>query len=348
MKYERTEYFTDFVLYYDKAKILQNVANLGGEPYEGLVDDDLMEQVHIYDCVERQHAGFQNMLQDLWCGQWAPKFFKLSEEQKDRNRSYNDLQDRWSIREWLWVFLFHRITGSGASFEDDHGYRNTALPEIAKLDTCEQMADFIAGYDKAMFTSIGNQIPMFPKRELWPSLNKSGREYETPGKLWICECMTQLIDDTIEWMESHILRVGIRDVTDFMCEWNRERGMKRFHFQFTAFAADLADYFPFRVDPNSKMYYGKNAIEALELLGTRNKGTKKAEFYDLVMDDLVASTQAAPRDLEDVLCDYIRYIENYVPDNKNKTYAHLNLDEVWNNSTVRHDKGRQKWLTTTT
>ena len=64
-KVEFTDYFKDFILYAAKAKKVQNECNLGGAPYVGSCGDDLIENVTIYDTVERKHAGFQNMLQDL-------------------------------------------------------------------------------------------------------------------------------------------------------------------------------------------------------------------------------------------------------------------------------------------
>src|SRR5690606_19603656 len=112
----------------------------------------------------------------------------------------------------------------------------------------------------------------------------------------------------------------------------------------------------------------KNCIESLELVGSI---TGKRELgYDLIMNmmcrdvedvarqfyedrkklghptsDLPSCTRfARPYDVEDVACDYIRYIENYVPDNKLGSYRHLDLKKVFNNSSiVDHPKGRQRW-----
>lgn len=349
-KIKLNRYYYDFLNYYKKAARVQKTANLGGHPYLGSCGDDLIESVTIYDTVERQHAGFQNMLQDLWFGEKAPKYYKWSNEHKSRNVSYNDQHKFWSRREWLWIFMFHRITGSGASFEADHGYRNTVIPHLAKLQTCEQMEEWVQKNDDIpMFTSIGNQIPMFPSRYLWKSLNKSGFGYRTPGKLWISECMTQLVDDTWEFMDEirnwQGRRVNIREIVDYMCEWNRERGMKRFHFQFTATAADLADYYPDMVDQYSHMYYGKNAKESMDMFAEKIGRYKKELYYDYVMEAVVRDTGGAPRDLEDVMCDYIRYVENYIPHSKQKTYEHLDRTKIWNTSAIQdHPKGRQKWM----
>ena len=332
-----TPYFDDFIRYYEMAKKLQINCNLGGQQFVGQVGDDLMEQVHIYDTVERQHAGFQNMLQDLWYAAQAPKYYKWDAAHQKRNSSYGLQHAKWDRVEWLFVFLLHRITGSGASFEADHGYRNTILPQIAELENIDEMVILIKHYEKAMFTSIGNQIPMFPKPR---------GTYSKGGKLFMCEYMPQLARDTWRFIsEINMYRkVTIREIVDFMCEWNRTRGMKRFHFQYTATAADLADYYPEFVEADSHMYYGKNAKESMDMMATKNGRYKKDLFYDYVMEEAQLQTKGYPRDLEDVMCDYIRYVENYIPDSKQKTYGHLDRTKIWNSSLImNHPKGRQKW-----
>lgn len=335
-------YYDDFLTYYDKAKVLQNECNLGGKPYVGMVGDDLMEQVTIYDTVERRYAGFSNMLQDLWLGSANPKFFKQPAWMQERTMSYDGQHEKWNDYTWLYVFLLHRATGSGASFEGDHGYRNTILPHIAMKRDVAAMVEFIKDYDQAMFTSIGNQIPPFPKPE---------QPYATGGKFYLATMAPRLIADVLEHIENakfHGMRlVPIREIVDFMTEWHHSRGLRAFHFVFTAFAADIADYMPHYVDPKSHMYYGKNAKEAMELMATKVKGTKD-QFYDSVMAAAVRDTLGDPRDLEDVMCDFIRYQENYIPDNREKTYAHLDRAAVWNNSAITdHPKGRQPHLIVT-
>jgi hypothetical protein len=334
---QANRYYDDFLTYYDKAKVLQNECNLGGKPYIGMVGDDLMEQVTIYDTVERRYAGFSNMLQDVWLGSSNPKFFKQEPWMKERTMSYDKLQDKWSVEVWCYVFFVHRVTGSGASFESDHGYRNTFIPRLAQLDTIEEMAEAFAKSEVPMFTSIGNQIPPFPKPQ---------GSFKTGGKYYVSTLAPKLIRDLLCFIQDGVITIGeprpIREVVDYMCEWHRARKINSFHFVFTAFAADLADYMPHMVDPKSHMYYGKNAKEAMELMATKVKGTKD-QFYDAVMAQAVLDTKGDPRDLEDVMCDFIRYQENYIPDNREKTYAHLDRTKVWNNSAIKdHPKGRQR------
>jgi hypothetical protein len=340
MKITPTPYYQDFLNYYQKAKVLQNQCNLGGKPYVGAVGDDLMEQVHIYDTVERRYAGFSNMLQDLWLAEDNPKFKKQSHFHQGLTMSFSGLREKWTLTTWIYVFLVHRLTGSGASFERDHGYRNTIIPQIARFDNVSDMADYIKIHHGPMFTSIGNQIPAFPKPR---------GEYKTGGKLYLCEYAPKLAAELvayISWANTKIgHKVSIRDLVDFMCAFNKRHGINAFHFVFTATAADLADYCPDLVDEGSHMYYGKNAKEAMDLFATKVGKLTKDQFYDEVMEMAKADVQGFPKDIEDVMCDYIRYVENYIPDNREQTYAHLDRTKVWNNSAiVGHPKGRQKRL----
>ena len=71
----------------------------------------------------------------------------------------------------------------------------------------------------------------------------------------------------------------------------------------------------------------------------------KAKYYDFVMEAAQQKTGGHPKDLEDVMCDYIRYVENYIPDNKQKTYARIDRTKIWNSSLIKdHPKGRQEWM----
>lgn len=335
-----TPYFWDFLDYYKKAKVLQDECNLGGKPYIGMVGDDLMEQVTIYDTVERRYAGFSNMLQDLWLGAKNPKFFKQSVWHQAMCNAYVDQHERWDMEDWIYVFLVHRLTGSGASFERDHGYRNTILPQLHDLDGINDMAAFIRVHHAPMFTSIGNQIPAFPK---------PNEEFKTGGKRYLCTMATELARHLAGFLENMRLifdrKATIRELVDLMCDFNRNLGVNAFHFVFTAVAADLADYYPHFVDANSHMYYGKNAKESMDLMFKKVGKITKDQFYDAVMEAAQEATGGAPRDLEDVMCDYVRYIENYIPDNREQTYAHLDRSAVWNNSSITdHPKGRQRHL----
>jgi hypothetical protein len=58
------------------------------------------------------------------------------------------------------------------------------------------------------------------------------------------------------------------------------------------------------------------------------------------MIKLYEDTGGYPYNVEDVCCDFIRYIENYVKPGDD--YGHLDLDNLWNSSKIIHPYGRQK------
>lgn len=308
---QKTNYFEDFIEYYDKAETLQK-KNLGLLSADTTVGDPLMDNIKIYDTVNRRYAGFSNMLQDLWYGSEAPKGTKPE---------YDHLHLVWNQRNWLYVFLVHRITGSGASFQHDHGYRNSILPKLAKCYTNEEMSQVILAEDKPIFTSIGNQIPPF---------NKPKSPYQNGGKMYLCEVADKVAYDFLVWLlSSTSSAISIQTGVDKICQIQKDLGWKQFHFVLTAWVMDLADYYPDYVDPTSHCYYGKNAKETLDMLW------KESGQYDQKMEQLCSILNARPYDLEDVLCDYIRYVENYIP----KGYEHLSIEQVTNKSLIKkHEK----------
>ena len=342
-----TKYFDDYMEYFRKAKILEERVKLGGEDPTGLVGDELMEKVEIYDVTDRQHAGINDMIQDLWFNLEVPKakFRKTWPSYYDNLESYKILRHKWDRETWLYVWLVHRITGSGASYVQDHGYRNTILPELAKCNNITEMTQFIREYDDAMYTSKGCQIPGFPKVTR-ADLCTSGIKYAKGGKMYLCEVAPKIINalsNKLDSVESEGRKINIRDIVDWMNSCNQRLKFNRFIFQHSLFAADVSDYYPNLVNEYSPVYYGKNAVEALDLLATTN-GTRmnKLERHDTVAKIIQERTGAKPKGVENSLCDYIKYIENQIP--KGPFYAHLDRKTLWSNSIISdHPKGRQQW-----
>jgi hypothetical protein len=326
-----TVYWEDFKNYYEKAVVLQtiNIASENGrDTSEDLhVDDPLQHHITIYDTVDREFAGFSNAIQQIWYGSNNPKKWQVD------NRF-----DNYELHtmDWFFLFLIHRVTGSGASFSYDHGFRNSILSEMAlNADNLTHMRNYVLGQMKTgrpIFTSIGNQIPQFPK---------PNDQYVRGSQLYIAEYMPYLIKDFYTHLSSHPLSMSIRQGVDWINEWHKAKGLKCFHFVMTAFVMDVAQYFPQLIDPWSRVNYGKNAIEALNLL-FKNDGYKQKDFLDAAMDRICEEFRS-PHDkrdlergfgkglsLEDVACDYVRYVECYVP----KGYEHLELWKVTNKSLI--------------
>jgi hypothetical protein len=322
-----TAYFDDFLSYYRKAERLQemNLASLTGRDVATQqVGDPLMDYVTIYDCVERRYAGFSNALQQIWFGSKDPK-------QWQADAWFDDCHQRFTELEWLWIFLVHRITGSGASFAHDHGFRNSVVGEMAlAADQAGDMKKWLLSTmkERAIFTSIGNQIPAFPKPS-WP--------YARGGELYLDVYAPRLCWDMLDWLRAEknarrtLPPLTVAQVADRACQLQKSYGLKQFKFVLTAWAMDIAEYMPWYVDPFSHVHYGKNALESLNLMFDGFKAKQVDEAMETIQTAIGGATR--PYSLEDVLCDYTRYLEHYIP----KGYDHLELWQLENRSTAQHE-----------
>ena len=299
--------------YYPRAAWLQDNVNWGKLDYEGpeankVINDPLMQKIDIYDCKTRNAAGFSNVLQDLRFGSKTPKW----RWQNKKRRMLNEKNDHitWSIDVWLYVFLCHRITGSGASFENDHGYRNNIIQFWGRHRDKKDMAeDLVESKAKGMslFTSIGNQPPA-------PRKGVSNVDF-------MVKELPTLVEETAEFLYKK--KRGHKEIVDFLNEHNKRNGHRKFNFQYAAFSMDCSDYFPELADVDSHTYLGNNAVRCMKKLST---GWKADDFMDLLRE----KTGGKPKDLEDVMCDFVRFGQNYVP-RGNGTFDHIGPD-LKNNS----------------
>lgn len=299
----RTPYFFDFTEYYKRAMTL-NLRNIGKLPADTLTGDPLQDNVTIYDTVWRRYAGFSKVLEQLWYGpeSWTPIKSDIA---------YKRIL---SIEDWLYVCLVHRLTGSGASFEKDHGYRNTLLIEMVENRYgLGNWTKFIKEYDKPFFTSKGNQIPPF---------NKPTDGWDKGGRQFIVNDAPILVNYMVHKMKNRARPLTIQEGVDIVLDWMTENGFKRYKFVLTAWVMDIAEYYPGYVDQNSHCYMGKNAYRAIDLMFDCPH-----KVYDQHLDYLCEIYNNKPYNIEDVLCDAIRYWNNYIPKNYTEHYESLSTAE---------------------
>jgi len=110
-------------------------------------------------------------------------------------------------------------------------------------------------------------------------------------------------------------RRGHKEIVDHLNEHNKKAGHRKFNFQYAAFSMDCSDYFPEHADVDSHTYLGNNAVRCMKKL---SKGWKDDDFMDLLRE----RTSGKPKDLEDVMCDFVRFGQNYVP-RGNGTFDHI-------------------------
>ena len=338
----KTRYYEDFVRYFELAKDQQEKCNLPNfMPHlESNMNDDLMENVELYDVVERKYAGFSQIINDCFYG-WTDKHPYWNKMQAGEATAQRELiANNWNGKKhtldtWLFLFILHRVTGSAINYgTKPSGYHNTLLFKLHLADNIEDMKKIIKAegkMGKPFYTSVGYQFPAFPK----PT-----SEYKKGGDYFLCEYAPKLASAL-----ALFLRVGprkdLREVGEFMLSWNQEHGLRRYSFQYAAVVADIADWFPDFVNKESMFYYGTNAVECISYLAKNNNKLKKEDFLDEVMMQIYEDTGSVPYNAEDVCCDYIRWVENYV--RPGADYAHLDYDKLWSSSNIKdHPRGRQK------
>ena len=59
----------------------------------------------------------------------------------------------------------------------------------------------------------------------------------------------------------------LRDLGQWMFDWNVANGLRQYKFQYAAVIADVADWFPQYINKESMFYYGTNAIECIGYSG---------------------------------------------------------------------------------
>ena len=310
--------------YYPRAKYLQTNCNWGTMPYTNSeadrhVNDPLMQNIEIYDCYTRNAAGFSNVLQDLMLKTNTPK--KHHQDPSRTNLISKYKTELWDLDVWIWVMLVHRMTGSGASFQDDHGYRNNIVQYFGMCEDIPSMISIMRAWkedNKPMFTSIGNQ-PAAPKHK--------------SNMMFMIEDGVEIAKDLATKLESSGDKMNHKDLTDYLNKYNIDNGHRRFNFQYAAMSFDISDYFPDLVDADSHAYFGNNAKRCAKLL-------MPGYSEDEVMDTLRDLTGGKPKDLEDVLCDFCRFMEDYDPWQRGQFFQKSGLYQT----TIFKDRsGANRW-----
>jgi len=332
-----TKHYQEFLRYYDLAKQQQKLCNLGDLPHiDSDVNDDLMQNVELYDVVERKYAGFSQIINDIFYQKTDahPYINKIKNNTATQQRM--EVVNNWhgikhDTQTWFYIFLLHRLTGSAINYaQKPSGYHNTLLFDMHKCRDINDIKELVKSTTRTFYTSVGYQFPRFPKNN----------KYKRGGDYFLCEYAEQLIYDVCNYLDKK-KNVDFRELGEFMFKWNNDKGLVKYKFQYSAFLADIADWFPQYINKASHFYYGSNAVECISYLAKPEKKSNKLKFLDKIMDRIYEDTKAFPYNAEDVCCDYIRWVENYIKPGSD--YEHLDRDKIWSSCRITdHPKGRQK------
>jgi hypothetical protein len=361
MKIKTTQYYDEFIRYFNLALKQQELSNLGMVPHDKSgMNDPLMEHIQLYDVVERKYAGFSQIINDCFYG-WTDKHpywqhmqaGKIYPQREEVAKNWTSRQDVFGLEEWLYIFILHRVCGSAINYATKpSGYHNTILFDLYDCDTIEEMCEKVKYHPTPFYTSVGYQFPAFPKPPL-PTQNEdsfvgmsSFKEpeyvYKRGGDYFLCEFAPRLARDMADYLRQGGKK-DLRQLGQWMFDWNVANGLRQYKFQYAAVIADVADWYPEYINRESMFYYGTNAVECIGYLAdpVDGKGKKSEPFLDAVMTKIYEDTGSLPYNAEDVACDFIRWIENYL--RPGADYAHINMDTLWNSSSIKdHPYGRQK------
>lgn len=361
MKIKTTKYYDEFVRYFNLALKQQELSNLGMVPHaESGMNDPLMEHIQLYDVVERKYAGFSQIVNDVFYG-WTPdhpywehmQAGKIYPQREEVAKKWTGRQNILGLEEWLYIFILHRVCGSAINYATKpSGYHNTILFHLHECNTIEEMCEVIKHHPDPFYTSVGYQFPAFPKPPQpklaedsfvgMANFSKPEYTYKRGGDYFLCEFAPRLARD----MANYLRKGGkkdLRELGQWMFDWNVANGLRQYKFQYAAVVADVADWYPEYINRESMFYYGTNAVECIGYLADPiSGGGKKSEaFLDAVMTKIYEDTGSLPYNAEDVACDFIRWIENYL--RPGADYNHIDMDTLWNSSSITdHPYGRQK------
>lgn len=265
------------------------------------IDDDLIYHVPIYDNAKRRFAAFCSFTEAIWHKQWDVK--GNGNHFKDHNIAHE--------LDWLCCFYLFRLCGSGINYKpkQDHFYGTHGFGNFWLIDSIlngkyqvEEWLEDLAKLDRPFTDNKGYLLPQFSFKELT-------RDHL---KHFILKYSCNLVCELYEAMVQN--KMEIYQVTDLGNKWLKQKGFKAQNFVLTAFAADVAEYFPHYVDPKSRVYAGTNATKCIKAIFPKKKGTRVSDF-DYIND--VLSFQADryslnPIDCEDTRnCDVVRYFQEY-------------------------------------
>ena len=132
-------------------------------------------------------------------------------------------------------------------------------------------------------------------------------------------------------------KLDIYQVTDLGNNWLNKNGFKKQNFVLTAFAADLAEYFPNKVNRYGLVYAGTNAVKCIKTIFPKvNKKVKEFDYINSVLMFQSNRYNLTPIDCEDSRnCDLVRYFQEY----QSKYHIRKNNGKVMRNNSIL----KKKW-----
>lgn len=272
-----------------------------------IVNDDLIFNVPIYDMLDRKYAAFSSFPEALKMRELDPKGYGIK---------YKDHEIKNDFDYFMCFYLF-RLCGSGINYKPgSHGFGNFWIcNEILKGNfTHQSWLNFIP--NSKFSDNKGYLLPQFSI-----GLRNFIQIYSKP----LVEHLYQSVQ---------VKKRSIIEFVDIGNKWMNDRGFKRTTFVLSAFAADIAEYYPNYVDKWSMIYAGTNAKRCIRAIFGNANQFEAIEF-------LSKRYNAPPYSIEDSrLCDPVRYFKEY----QSKDHILKNNGKImYNNSILKKKWGLNKY-----
>ena len=270
----------------------QDIENL-----EQKVNDDLILNVPIYDMLDRRYAAFSSFLEAL---------DKKEDDPKGNGIRFKDHKIDKEFDLFMLYYLF-RLCGSGINYKPgSHGFGNFWIVDLIKKGyyTNEKWIEYIP--ENKFCDNKGYLLPQF-------SIGLKG---------YIEKFSIELVH--FLYNEVLLRKHNIIELVDKGNDWLRNRGFKRQNFVLSAFAADVAEYFPQYVDPSSMIYAGTNAKKCIRAIFGRCDESEAIDF-------LAKRYNSIPYSVEDSrLCDTVRYFLDY----QSRYHIEKNNGKIFQNNSL--------------
>ena len=286
------------------------------DEYDWIVKDPLIRNIPIYDVVNRRYAAFSSFPEAIRYGNKDPK----------GNGHYYNGNTVTTDGFVIMCYLF-RLCGSGINYtpkigndpKGSHGFGNFWIDKLIRQ-----------GYNmpESWFRMIPENKFCDVKGYLLPMIKGGLRGFILAHS----EALVMHIWNTIL---ENTTKIEIHEIVNIGNEWLLRNGFNRQNFVLCAFAMDLAEYFPNIVNKESKVLVGSNAKKCLKQIFPDTKGIgTNLEATNDALKYLCHATgdHNLLYDMEDVACDFIRYINNYQSPQHIEFNGGMKYTNQWTNS----------------
>jgi len=266
------------------------------------VNDDLIFHVPIYDMLDRKYAAFSSF----------PEALKHKEKDPKGNGIRFKDHKVYSIEDQILLLYLFRLCGSGINYKpESHGFGNFWIVNSI-LNGRYKQEEWLEDLPDSSFSDS--------KGYLLPMIHIGLRNY-------ILQYSRLLVSEIIHFISRGETK-SIISVVDTGNKFLNRNDFKKQNFVLSAFAADLAEYYPNLVDRGSMIYAGTNARKCIKAIFGKCKDSDAIEF-------LSKRYNSVPYSIEDSrLCDPIRYFLEY----QSKYHIEKNNGNIYKNNSILKTK----------